>query len=296
MDWQRWTFEAEPGFVLRGWHTAPRGLPVIHFVHGNGYCGRVYEPFLIQLADRFDLFLSDVQGHGDSDLGPRFLGWAGNAEITGRIWAHFRSLYPDVRRIGMGHSFGGVLTLFMSAAEPSLFDRLVLLDPVLFPPGMLRAMRFAESVGVYQRNQMAQRARKRGREWQDRGAAWEYFHQRGIFRGWDDRALAAYLDHALRTHPDGRLTLKCPPEREAEIFSSSPKGLWKAVSRISVPTDIFYGEGTYPFVPRGVTHARRRNPHIHGHCVPGHHCFMQEFPEATAETIKALLSEITGRG
>ncbi|RMF17442.1 MAG: alpha/beta hydrolase [Gammaproteobacteria bacterium] len=290
MQWEPWSFESAPGFVLRGWRTVPRGLPVIHFVHGNGYCGRVYSPFLEALVPHYDLFLSDVQGHGDSDLGPRFLGWHGNARVTMQVWTHFAEDYAHVPVIGMGHSFGGILTLLMASENPSLFDRLVLLDPVMFPPAMLGVMRFTETLGLYKRNQLAQRARQRGRIWPHRAAAWDYFHQRGIFRGWDDRALTAYIDHALKPTQDGQLTLKCPPEREAEIFSSCPAGLWKAVRRLQTTTDILYGEGTYPFVPRGVAHAKRRNPHIHAEVVPGHHCFMQEFPEDTANTLEHLLA------
>ena len=47
---------------------------MLHFLHGNGLSSLTYAPMLRHLSEHFDLFLSDVQGHGDSDHGSRFRG------------------------------------------------------------------------------------------------------------------------------------------------------------------------------------------------------------------------------
>ena len=62
-----WSHSCSAGFTLRGWRSEPSGKPLLHFLHGNGFCGRAYEPMLRHLARDFDLWLCDVQGHGDSD-------------------------------------------------------------------------------------------------------------------------------------------------------------------------------------------------------------------------------------
>ena len=64
-----WSHPAREGFTLRGWHSVPSGKPLLHVLHGNGFCARMYEPMLKPLSAHFDLWLSDVQGHGDSDEG-----------------------------------------------------------------------------------------------------------------------------------------------------------------------------------------------------------------------------------
>ncbi|NUL20695.1 alpha/beta hydrolase, partial [Agrobacterium tumefaciens] len=69
-----WSHSTSAGFTLRGWHGQPSGKPLLHFLHGNGFCGRTYTPLLQALAEDFDLWLCDIQGHGDSDHGGRFLG------------------------------------------------------------------------------------------------------------------------------------------------------------------------------------------------------------------------------
>ena len=50
-----WSHPTSAGFTLSGWHTPPSGKPLLHFLHGNGFCGRTYEPMLAGLAEHFDL-------------------------------------------------------------------------------------------------------------------------------------------------------------------------------------------------------------------------------------------------
>src|SRR5690606_15849945 len=107
---------------------------------GNGYCGKVYWPWLSQLADDHDLFLSDAQGHGHSDVGGHFVGWSRSAELAIQALDEYRSHWPEQPVYGIGHSFGAVLTLLMAAQRPDLFDRLILLDPVLFSRSMIGLM------------------------------------------------------------------------------------------------------------------------------------------------------------
>ena len=59
---------------------------MIHFMHGNGYCGLAYAPLLRRLAADFDLFIPEAEGHGDSDHGGRFHGWNRTAEFALEAW------------------------------------------------------------------------------------------------------------------------------------------------------------------------------------------------------------------
>ncbi|TKA89090.1 alpha/beta fold hydrolase, partial [Halopseudomonas bauzanensis] len=52
-----WSHSCSAGFTLRGWHSPPSGKPLLHFIHGNGFCCRTYEPMLALLAEHFDLWL-----------------------------------------------------------------------------------------------------------------------------------------------------------------------------------------------------------------------------------------------
>ena len=100
--------------------------------------------------------------------------------------AEGRGRFGEVPRFAVGHSFGGVLSSLILAKRPELFQRAVLLDPVLFSPAMIGVMSFAEVLGVHRKTSMAKRAAARRNRWPDRLAAYSALHGRGIYKGWTD--------------------------------------------------------------------------------------------------------------
>lgn len=290
-----WTYHTRYGFTLRGWHTARQGKPVLHFLHGNGFCARSYQPMLAILAQDYDLFLSDAQGHGDSDHGGPFLGWNVAAELAAQAFIQHREYFGHVPVYGVGHSFGGVLTALMHAHHPGLFQGLVLLDPVLFPPSMILLARTLEGVRLFKKNPLAKAALRRRQHWPDQQGAYEYLRSKALFKSWHPDALAAYTEHALHHQADGS-RLKCLPQREADIFSSYPRGLWPALQKAPAPISVIIGEDTFPFVMKAVTKWQQVNPKVQKQVVKGGHCFMQEAPFETAQLVKTYLQRFTQAG
>lgn len=273
---------------MRGWHTPASGKPLLHFLHGNGFCTRTYEPMLTLLAQDFDLWLCDLQGHGESDHGGHFLGWNRNAELALEAFAAGRERFGDVPLYACGHSFGGVLTSLILSAHPGLFARAVLLDPVLFPLRLIQLRTSLSLLGV-RRNPMAEGAKARRHHWPDRDTAFGALHQRGIFRGWEESALRAHIAHALRDHQELGVELKCRPSREAEVFETMPKRLWPALKRIRTPTLIIYGDKTYPFVGQSARRLAAINPQVTTDATRGGHCFMQEDSQRSTDLIRGFL-------
>ena len=284
-----WSHPTSAGFTLSGWHTPPSGKPLLHFLHGNGFCGRTYEPMLADLAEHFDLWLCDAQGHGDSEHGGRFHGWNRSAELAVEAFEAGRGIFGEVPRFALGHSFGGVLISLILARQPQLFQRAVLLDPVLFSQTMMGVMALSELVGLHRRNVMAKKSASRRRHWPDRANAFALLQGKGIFRGWTDAALQAYVDHALKDSAEGGVELKCRPSREVDIFSSFPRRLWPSLAKIAVPTLLLYGDKTYPFVGQSARRLARLNAAVSIAEVHGGHCFMQEHPEDAAARVLAFL-------
>ncbi|MDV7211365.1 alpha/beta fold hydrolase [Azotobacter beijerinckii] len=284
-----WSHATSAGFTLRGWHSTPSGRPLLHFLHGNGFCGRTYEPLLRVLAADFDLWLCDVQGHGDSDHGGRFQGWNRTAELALEAFQAGRGRFGEVPRHACGHSFGGVLSCLILAREPDLFQRAVLLDPVLFGRAMIGALGFSEFFGLQRFNVLARQSATRRRHWPDRATAYACLHGRGVFRGWSDAALRAYVQHALKESADGGIELKCRPSREVEIFNSFPRRLWSALAGVRTPTLLLNGQRSFPFIARSTARWCAMSPHVGAHTLPGGHCFMQERPEESAERVAGFL-------
>ncbi|WP_194756732.1 alpha/beta fold hydrolase [Aliidiomarina indica] len=292
IPWLPFTSLTPEGFSIRGQRTlvhANSDKPVVHFIHGNSYSGLTYLPLWQALIPHVDIILHDAQGHGDSDDGGPFVGWNRSAEIATEIWQGLRQDYQNRPAIGLGHSFGGVLTSLMAAADRSLFAQVLLLDPIVFTPGMLRWMQPLQWLQLYSYNPIAKKARKRRSEWESCAQVMESLRGRGMFRGWDEQALQAYAEFATAPNKHGQRQLKCTPQREAEIFSSYARGLWGKLPQIDVPTRAWVGEKSYPFVHQSMALWQQKNPKFSYQAVPGGHCFMLEHPQQIAQKLLAAL-------
>lgn len=291
MQLERWEhLSPVTGTRLRGWRSLPTGKPLLQFLHGNGFCGRVYEPLLQVLAADFDLWLCDAPGHGDSEAPAHFPGWNACADAALEAFKAGRQPYGNVPCFAAGHSFGGVLTALMLAEPDQPFKRAALLDPVLFPPPMLLAAQLIGRMGSSLANPLARATKRRRREWPDREHARQSLRGRGTYRGWTEPALDAFITHALQDTPEGHARLKCTPELESTIFSTMPRQLWSRLRRITVPTLLLHGRETMPFVAVGCGRAHRHNPsHLHTQVTAGGHCFMQEDPADAAARVRAHL-------
>ena len=284
-----WSHRCSAGFTLRGERSEPSGKPVLHFVHGTGYCGRVYWPMLSRLQRDFDIVTSDVQGHGDTDHGGRFHGWNRSAELALEAWQVQRRHYGPVPHVAAGHSFGGVITALMLAQEPTQFRRALLLDPVFFSPVMIGVAALSDVVGLYRRNTLAKRVARRRRHWPDRASAYANLEGRGMFKGWAPEALQAYVDFALKASEDGGVELKCRPSRESDLFGSYPRRLWATLAKVRTPVRLEYGADSYPFVAASARRLASSQPFFAIEEVPGGHCYMQQDPAAAARRARSTL-------
>ncbi|TYL49091.1 alpha/beta fold hydrolase [Marinomonas sp. IMCC 4694] len=264
--------------------------PTIHFLHGNGFAVKTYQCFLAEFGG-YNMIMQEAAGHGGSTAGTHFIGWNATAAGFADALQAQRERLPDTERIGMGHSFGGCMTALMSAKDATLFDRLVLLDPALFPPRLLWMMRGVKLTGLKSQIPLAKQARRRRTQWESYVEVKNNFYERGTFKGWEPQCLDDYIDSSLRRDQNGHYQLICPSWMEAAIFSSYPKGLWQAIAEISVPTYIIQGKDTFDYFKEAYQLAARRNPNIQVVEVKGGHCFMQQNSKASAQVVMDLLNK-----
>lgn len=284
-----WEYKLPAGFTVRGYHSQPSGKPVIHFIHSNGFCGLTFEVLLEKFQNEYDFFISDALGHGESDAFMDYPDWNKNALNFEKVWQHFMPMWGSVPKIAMGHSYGAVISTLLIAKDPSLFDMGILLDPVYAPPRLANAMSVMSTTGLMKKTALAKQAQVRTVKWPSEQAAWDYFYQRGIFKGWQDDCLQSYLKHGLSKHDDGSMHLKCPARIESAIFATYVTGLWRAIKAVNKPVALFYGDKTYPFISKAILKIRKTNPHYDFIEMPGGHCFMQENPVLTAQGVKQKL-------
>jgi pimeloyl-ACP methyl ester carboxylesterase len=279
------TEDRRPGQpAWRGRRTTGEG-PTLHFLHGNGFCGGVYWPFLRAFLPRYGLFCSDIEGHGESEAPTHFSGVAAVLERARAVIAA-QGLDRGAPLVGIGHSFGGALTLRLAAEHPGLFRAVVLLDPIVMPGPMWAAVRLGSFVG---RHPMAAAARRRRERWPSRAEALARLQGRGIYAGWTAEAMQSFVDHALRPSGHGEeVELACPRGLEAEIFEQ-PVWPWRAFRRLQCPTLFVSGQSSYGFFPWARRVAQRMAPQVEFLTLPGGHCFMQEDPAATHAVVADFL-------
>jgi pimeloyl-ACP methyl ester carboxylesterase len=281
---QPWEHLTSAGITLRGYETPLTGKPIVHFLHGTGFNGLVYWPMLRELLPYVDVVMTNAQGHGGSDKGEKFLGWAANAALVHDVLLHKRRDWGDVPIIGMGHSFGGIVTLLVANHQPCVFDRLLLLDPIFLPPVLSMLSHVFRRTGLVELTPMVKMTRKRRAHWPDRAAVRESLHQRGVFRNWDDESFNAYLQHALHEREDG-MHLVTPPDLEADVFAGYASGMSRVIRRLQVPCHMVRGDRTFPYVKTGLDRACRLNSRVTQEVIAGGHCFMQENPVAAAASV-----------
>ena len=196
--------------------------PLVLMHHANGFCAGTLGLVADALTPRFRVIGMDARGHGDSSKpeGP-----------AAYEWNHFALDYLTVARrlaaehggrvaVGLGHSFGGTSVLGAAARAPDLFERMVLVDPVL-PPAVeeLASIEPARAAHV---QRLVDGAIKRRASWPSRAEARAHFAERSLFERWLPAAIDLYVEHGLRDVGDGTVELKCPGAVEAAVFGNGP--------------------------------------------------------------------------
>ena len=109
-------------------------LALLH--HANGFCAGCWAAVAEGLRPRYRVIAMDARGHGDSSKprGGESYRWEHFGRDAGEVAAALAALSGAGRvALGLGHSFGGTALLTAAAERPALFERLVLVDPIVPP-------------------------------------------------------------------------------------------------------------------------------------------------------------------
>ena len=128
MDWQSNDFLRE-GVRLRFWRKGdPNGVPVL-LLHGITDSGRMWGRVADGLSEYgFDVIALDQRGHGSSEVPDEGYSYDDYAQDALGLLSHLRKSPAIV----MGHSFGGLISMWLGAHYPQVVTKLVLVDPPLF--------------------------------------------------------------------------------------------------------------------------------------------------------------------
>ena len=250
--------------------------------HANGFCAALWAPIAERLSDRFRVFAVDARGHGDSSKpeGDAAYAWPEMGADLGAAadWVLGETGATSIR-LGVGHSFGGTLTMMAASERAGRYERAMLIDPVIMPRAATLA---AEAAGG--ENPMAARARRRRHHWPSREEARRFFAEKALFARWTPRALDLYAAEGLADREDG-VELKCPGRVEGAIFSGARTfDPYAVAARAELPIRILRAtEGDFP---REVFHDLvTRLPDGELDDIEGGHLVVMERPDAVADAL-----------
>ena len=195
--------------------------------------------------------------------------------------------------LGVGHSLGGVLTLWAAIEDPQLFRAVVLIEPVILPPFWLWTLRLMRALGLRQRQPFVQVALRRRRTWPSLQACFAHLRSKPLFGAWSDEALRDYVHSGTRPAPGDQVELVYPPEWEAHIFATTPLAIWRDVPRLQCSVLVIRGAESRTFLPAAQMRMARLLPHARFTTIAGTgHLVPFERPQETAGAIQAFVESL----
>lgn len=164
-------------------------------------------------------------------------------------WARSIAIPPTRPVVGVGHSMGATALIMAALSEPRLFDALIVVEPIVFPPRDSAAD-----------SPLAAGARRRRTHFASFDEALHNYSSKPPLNTLDPRVLAEYVRHgfapadAQRTDgdTDGDIVLRCIPEYEARTYEMGvAHDTWTRLKRLATPTLVLAG-ASHPQQPSAV--------------------------------------------
>ena len=275
-----------PGIIYNDNQNTP-----ILFAHANGYPPACYAPLFKQLAD-YKIIAIQQRPLWDGSKPEELDDWRPLSDDLLR----FMDEQKLDRITAIGHSLGGIAILRAALQRPERFARVILLEPVLFPPTFIRfyqiahALKFAERV-----HPLVKPAQRRRRTFKSRELILRGYRSKPVFRYFNDETLAAYVNGITCPVGDGSYQLCYSAEWEVQIYISGvwrDMELWRALPQLTPPLLIVRGADTDTFYEKTGQLVQKKLPDATVITIPeSTHLAPLERPSEVANEIKTFLRE-----
>ncbi|MBI4732225.1 MAG: alpha/beta hydrolase [Chloroflexi bacterium] len=266
------------------------GAP-LYFLHANGYPPNCYRPLLMLLAKHHHVsamvqrpLWPDSQPEDISDWTP----------LTDDL---LKSL--DAQQAGpvvcIGHSMGAIALLRAALRAPKRFSAIVLIDPVIFPPRVIRTWQVLRLLGLSKRlHPLIAATRERRSQFNDLDRLFTGYRRKPVFKYMDDEALRAYVEG-----------IACPAERGYQLCYSADwemriyetgmwrdMDIWRGLPGLQPPTLILRGAETDTFWAATGRLVQRKQPKVRVETVAkSTHLLPLERPREVSKIILPFLEE-----
>ncbi len=206
------------------------GAQQVMLAHAAGFHARCWDKVVEALPHDWHVLAVDIRGHGRSSKQPPYV-WDRFARDLLAVGEHFQLSSA----IGVGHSLGGHCITHVCALAPALFERLLLIDPVIFAPEMYDEAREQ----LFERVEDHPVARRRGHfaSWRE---MYERFEDRVPYSLWRPDILRDYCEFGVLPAASGEgVDLACPPLVEASVYMSNfDTDIYPLLDKVKQPVTI----------------------------------------------------------
>ncbi len=252
----------------------------IIFSHANGFPAKSYS-YLFDLLSPHTIHYLNKLGHGNYKVKKD---WQPLADELIEFAEKFEKPI-----IGIGHSVGGVATLYAAAKRKDVFSKIILLDPPLVAGSYKRYLLLLTKVLglVGHLLPIAKKAKNRKRQFHSKQEALEYFKTKKLFQLFHPSCLADYVEHGLEYNASkDEYELAFSADIEYDIFCSSPD-IYPFSSTINIPIYLIYSRNIVSI--EDLKWYKKKFPQIELIDFKAGHMFPLEEPERTASLIQSLL-------
>jgi pimeloyl-ACP methyl ester carboxylesterase len=212
----------------------PNGKKIL-LAHANAYTPDMYQYLVLLLGDH-------------CVIAPRHRPlWQKNADEI-KDWDIFCKdliAFMDEHKISnvdaIGHSLGAVSIWKASWKRPDLFNKIILVDPVVIPENLVNWMRFVPYKIKQRLRPIIKIASLRKNKWSSREEAHAHLGSKSVFKRFVPQIFDTYIQSGIIPDGHGMFTLAFPREWEARIYSS-PENTWKFMGKIDKQIHIIRAE------------------------------------------------------
>lgn len=255
---------------------------LINFVHANGFPAGSYQTLFSYFPNQYQVIAHEKYGHDvnfpvENNLQPQ-------VDELIRFVEEQLVVHQHKQVINVGHSFGGVISFIAACQRPELFKGLVMLDPPVFTGSAALALKFIKKTRLIDKFSPAGKAKTRRTHWPLNTDVAKLFSRRKLFRNFDKRCLADYVEHGI-IEKDEQLELAFSAKVEADIFRNLAENLSSYKNKLKVPATLIYADETDLCPPSFFAKFTKLNKNIELVTTPGGHMFPLEQPEEAAKLI-----------
>jgi pimeloyl-ACP methyl ester carboxylesterase len=252
-------------------------MSYIQFSHANGFPAKTYT----KLFDNLNEYKISAINNLGRNTNAAEINWY---DLTDEILESVGKIGEPV--IGLGHSFGGVLTLLAAAKKPELFQNVILLDPPLFSSQKRCLIRLLRALNIEDWVSPSGKSKNRRDHFDSKSQAKSFFQAKKLFKNFHPQVLNDYVSHGL-TDGKNDVELTISVEKELAVYhkmlTSFPQDVYK------VKCILVYAAKNPILWRSDLRWISKKFAKLQIIPFPGSHLFPLENPESTALMIKRCL-------